>query len=181
MRRQIAVLVVGLLVLPHVVSAQTLTPGTRVRFTHPGEGTRTGTVVALTPDTLEVRLSDRADAAHLPLDQVTRLEVSRGMARQPLRRAGIGFAVGAAVGAAGVAASEAGSDCDESGGRICLGAGGGALLGGIFYGAVGGVLGLVVGVIPYEKWERVTLVERRISLVAPRGSHGQGVGLRLEF
>ena len=177
MRRQIAALVVGLLVLPHVVSAQTLTPGTRVRFTHPGEGARTGTVVALTPDTLEVRLPDRADAAHVPLDQVARLEVSRGMQRQPLRRAGIGFVVGAAVGALGVAASE--SDCHENSGQICFGAGGGAMIGGIFFGAVGGVLGLVAGVIPSEKWERVTLEQRRISLVTPARS--RGVGLKIAF
>ena len=37
------------------LAAQTLVPGTRVRVTHPGEGTRTGTFVALTADTLEVR------------------------------------------------------------------------------------------------------------------------------
>lgn len=179
MRRLIAVLLAGVVMLPELASAQAVTPGSRVRFSHPGEGTRTGTVVALTPDTLEVRLPDRAEPAHLPLDQVTRLDVSYGWQRQPLRRAGIGFAVGAAVGAVGVAVSEAGSDCNESGGQICLGARGGAILGGIFYGALGGVLGLVAGVIPSEKWEPVRLEARRISLVSPSGS--RGVGLRIAF
>ena len=179
MRRLIAVLLVGMLTLPQLVSAQTLTPGTRVRFSHPGEGTRTGTVVALTPDTLEVRLPGRAEAAHVPLDQVTRLDVSRGMQRQLLRRAGIGFLVGAAVGAAGVAAEESG--CHASSGQFCLGVGGGAIIGGMFYGSLGGVLGLVAGVIPSEKWERVPREARRISLVAPSGSRGRGVGLRVAF
>ena len=178
MRRQIAALVVGMLVLPQLVTAQTLVPGTRVRFSHPGEGTRTGTFVALTSDTLEVALPGRAEPARLPLDQVTRLDVSHGMQRQPLRRAGIGFLVGGVVGAVGVAAAESG--CDESR-EICFGAGGGALIGGIFYGAVGGVLGLVAGVIPSESWERVNLEPRRISLVAPSVGQGRGVGLRYTF
>ena len=66
MRRPIAAVLAGLLLLP-LASGQALLPGTRVRFSHPGEGTRTGTVVAFTADTLEVRLPDRAEPAHLPL------------------------------------------------------------------------------------------------------------------
>jgi len=178
MRRSIAALLVVLSILPRLASAQTLAPGTRVRFSHPGEGTRTGAVVALTPDTLSILIPGRAEPARVPLDQLTRLEVSRGMQRQPLRRAGIGFLVGAGVGAIGVAAIEAG--CDSSR-EICFGAGGGALIGGIFYGAVGGVIGLVAGVIPSEKWERVTREPRRLSIVGPTGSHGKGVGLKLAF
>jgi hypothetical protein len=175
MRRKIAVLI-GMLVLPQLASAQTLAPGTRVRFSHPGEGTRTGTFVALTADTLEVTLPGRTEPTRLPLDQVTQLDVSHGMQRQPLRRAGIGFLVGGVVGAVGVAAAESGCDSRR---EFCLGVGGGALVGGIFYGAVGGVLGLVAGVIPSESWERVKVEPRRISLVAP--SAGRGVGLRFAF
>jgi hypothetical protein len=178
MRRQIAALVVGMLVLPQLAPAQTLVPGTRVRFSHPGEGTRTGTFVALTADTLGVALPGRTEPTRLPLDQVTRLDVSHGMQRQPLRRAGIGFLVGGVVGAVGVAAAESGCNRSED---FCFGTGDGALIGGIFYGAVGGVLGLVAGVIPSEHWERVKLERQRISLVAPSVGHGRGVGLRFAF
>lgn len=178
MRRQIAALVVGMLVFPLLASAQTLVPGTRVRFSHPGEGTRTGTFVALTADTLEVALPGRTEPARVPLDQVTRLDVSHGMQRQPLRRAGIGFLVGGVVGAVGVAAAESGCDRTQD---FCFGAGDGALIGGIFYGAVGGVLGLVAGMIPSESWEQVKLERQRISLVAPSSGHGRGVGLRFAF
>src|SRR3954465_8934260 len=104
MRSQIAAYLVGLLMLPQLVSAQALQRGSRVRFSHPGEGTRTGTVMAVTADTLEVLLPNRAEPARLPLDQLTRLEVSYGMQRQPLRRAGIGFLIGGGIGAIGLAA-----------------------------------------------------------------------------
>jgi len=63
MRRPIAAVLAGLLLLPQLASGQALLPGTRVRFSHPGEGTRTGTVVAFTADTLEVRLPGRAEAS----------------------------------------------------------------------------------------------------------------------
>ena len=178
MRRSVAAVLVGVLVFPLVASAQTLAPGTRVRFSHPGEGTRAGTFVALTGDTLEVTLPGRTDPTHLPLDQVTQLDVSHGMQRQPLRRAGIGFLVGGVVGAVGGAAAESGCERTEG---FCLGAGGGAIIGGVFYGAVGGILGLAAGVIPSESWERVKLEPRRITLVAPSAGQGRGVGLRYAF
>jgi len=76
--------------VPQAISAQAVTAGTRVRVTHPGEGTRTGTVVGLTADTLEVRLAGHSEASHLPLAQVTRLDVSLGTQRRLARFAGIG-------------------------------------------------------------------------------------------
>ena len=177
MRRTIASLLVALVMVPQVISAQSLLPGTRVRVTHPGEGTRTGTVVALTPDTLEVRLVGHAEASHMPLAQVTRLEFSLGRQRHLMRGAGIGFLIGGTVGAATGAA--AGSSCD--GEWLCPGAGGGAVLGGVFLGSVGGIIGLVAGVVPSERWERVPLDARRISLVTPSSRHGHGVGLKVAF
>jgi hypothetical protein len=178
MRRQIAALLVAVFMMPQLVSGQTLTPGTRVRVTHPGEGTRTGTVVALTADTLEVLLAGHSEPAHLPLTQVTRLDVSRGLEHRVLARAGVGFLVGAGLGAIGGAISESRCSASEF---ICLGAGGGALVGGVFFGSVGGLIGLIAGLAPSEKWERVALDARRISFVVPSRSHAGGVGLRLEF
>jgi len=178
MRRPIAAVLAGLLLLPQLASGQALLPGARVRFSHPGEGTRTGTVVAFTADTLEVRLPDRAEPAHLPLDQVTRLDVSRGMRRQPLTRAGIGLLVGGALGAAGGFAM-ASDDCGSPSG--CANKTDPAILVGLGAGVVGGMLGLLSGAIPSERWERVSLEPRRVSVVAPSTGNGQGVGLRLAF
>ena len=177
MRRTIAALFVAVFMVPQVISAQALQPGTRVRVTHPGEGTRTGTVVALTPDTLEVRLVGHTETSYMPLAQVTRLDVSLGKQRHLIRAAGIGFIVGGVVGA--VAGAADGSSC--TGEFLCPGAGGGAVLGGVFVGSLGGIIGLIAGVVPSERWERVPLEPRRISIVTPSGSHGRGVGLKVAF
>jgi hypothetical protein len=177
MRRQIAALLVAGFIFPQVLSAQAIMPGARVRFTHPGEGTRTGTMVTLTADTLEVRLAGQSEASHVPLAQVTRLDVSLGKQRRRMRFAGIGFIAGGVAGAA-LGAAE-GSSC--TGEFLCPGAGGGAALGAVFFGSVGGIIGLIAGAVPSERWERVPLEARRISLVAPSSGHGRGVGLRLAF
>ena len=63
MRRHLSVLLVGLFMVPQVLAGQTISPGSRVRVTHPGEGTRVGTVVAFTADTLAVRFAGRSEAA----------------------------------------------------------------------------------------------------------------------
>jgi hypothetical protein len=178
MRRQLAALLVTLLILPQLVSGQTAVPGDRVRFTHPDEGTRIGTVVAMTADTLEVLIPGRREAALLPLDQMTRLDVSRGTGRH-LRRAAVGFTVGAGVGAlAGYATGT--NDCTKQG-LFCIDRGGSALLVGAFLGVLGGVGGLIAGVVPTEKWERISLERRRVSLVGPAAGRGRAVGLRIAF
>jgi hypothetical protein len=179
MRRQLSVLLAVAFLIPQAVSGQNLAPGSRVRVTHPGEGTRTGTVVELSADTLEVHFDGRSIPAHLPIDQVSRLDVSRGKHTRVLARSGIGFMVGAAVGAGVGAVSEAA--CEPGNGQICLGAGAGALIGGIFFGAVGGIVGLVAGVVPSEQWERVPLQPRRFTLVAPPAGGGRGLGLSVAF
>src|SRR6478672_4807046 len=166
MRRLIAALLIGAVMFPQLVAGQTLAPGTRVRYFHPSEGTQTGTVIALTPDTLEVRLKDRAEPAHLPLDQVTSLEVSRGTERHP-KYAKWGLLVGAGVGAlVGLAEGSTGSHSENCGSQelVCHGSfAGGAFMGG----ALGGIAGLIMGNIPSETWVRVPLERRRISVVTP--------------
>jgi hypothetical protein len=179
MRRHLSVLLVGLFMIPQALAGQTISPGSRVRVTHPGEGTRVGTVVDLTADTLEVRFAGRSDAAHMSLDQVSRVDVSRGRERRILRRAGVGFLVGAGGGALFGAIAE--SQCDPATEFVCLGAGGGAFLGGVFFGAVGGVVGAVAGLAPSERWERVHVERRRIGIIAPATGNGRGLGLALSF
>jgi len=174
MRRQIAVLIVGML-LPQLVSGQALAPGSRVRVSHPFVGTRTGMFVALTPDTLEMRLGADSASIHLPLVEVTRLEVSLGKQRH-MNDAAVGLVVGAAVGAlAGYATGE--SDCSHE--FFCFDRNATALIGAVGFGGVGGIIGLVKGVIPTESWERVPLQARRVSLVAAPG--GRGAGLNFSF
>ena len=70
----------------------------------------------------------------MPLDHVTQLEVSRGMQRPLMRRAGIGFVVGGVVGA--VAGATAGSDCAPN--SSCDGGEVGAVFGGFLIGSMGG-------------------------------------------
>lgn len=175
MRRHIAAFLVGAVIFPHVVSAQTLAPGTRVRLTDVAEGTRTGTVVALTPDTLEIQLKDRTEPAHVPLDKVTRLEVSRGKESHNFFR--YGLAVGAGVGGVVGYAQRAGEPRSNCGSLDCNGFFSGAVVGAL----LGGIVGRIAGDVPMESWERVPLERRRISLVAPSRSHGHGVGLNISF
>jgi hypothetical protein len=177
MHPRLLVLLAAVLV-PQVASGQAIMPGSRVRVTQPGEGRRVGTVVQVTADSLEVRFADRTVPTHMAVGQLTRLDVSLGKERRVMHRAGVGFFVGGGVGAALGAIGE--SDCDSSE-LFCLGAGGGALLGGIFLGAVGGVVGMVAGLSPSERWERVSLERSRFSLVAPTRGHGRGLGLSLAF
>lgn len=177
MRRHFAVLLAGVLTLPGVVSGQALRPGSLVRISREGQALRTGTVVALTSDSLEVQFTGSAEPARLPLDQVTRLEVSRGSERHPAY-AGGGALIGVAVGAVGGFASGT-DDCSRH--LVCISRPAGALLGGAVLGAAGGILGLIAGAIPSETWERVQLEGHRVSLVTPPASHGPGVGLRLAF
>ncbi len=177
MRQQLAALLVSALMIPRLVSGQAVLPGDRVRLSHPGEGTRTGTVVALTADTLEVRFEGRTEPAHLPLAQLTRLDVSRG--REPGKRsgAGVGFLLGAAIGGIGGAVSS--TDCSAN--DFCAGPGPSALMGALVLGGVGALIGRGYYMAPFEKWEPVSLERRRVSLVAPSGSNKRGVGLRIAF
>ena len=176
MRRRLAIFLVGALVLARSASGQSLAPGARVRFAYPGEGTRTGTVVSLTRDTLVVRLGDGSPAAHLALDRVARLEVSLGMESRT-RHVKKGMAIGAGLGAvAGLLAP-----CSGGPQPICVSPVAGAILGTIGGGAEGAVVGLLVGVRRSEKWEWVPLEWRHLGVITPSTARGRGVGLRLTF
>jgi hypothetical protein len=178
MRRTIAALLVAVFIVPHVISAQAVIPGTRVRFTHAGDGSRTGTLVALTADSLEVRLVGRAYSARMPLARVTQLDVSRGRERHILATGELGLLVGAGVGMVAGAASNPGCDANGFG---CMSRSDNAMLGGVVVGTIGGVVGLIAGLRASEKWEQVQLQRPRVGLVAPTRSHGGGVALSLAF
>ena len=178
MRRQLAALVVGLFVIPQLASSQPLAPGSRVRFTYAGDDARTGTLVALTADSLEVQLPGRSQASRMPLTRVMRLDVSNGSERHIRATGQLGLLVGVGVGAAIGAVSN--ESCDANG-VGCMSRSDNMMLGGTFLGALGGVVGLIVGLRGSEKWEQVQLQRPRVGLVAPSRTHGGGVALSLAF
>jgi hypothetical protein len=153
--------------------APALAPGARVRITVPSRNLekQIGTMHAIAGDALVVELlgssGDLATpgvAAHIPLDSVTRLDVSAGRHRQTWRGAGIGFLVGAGAGlVVGPLSMECPSyGCDTSPGVA-------AAFGGIVLGGLGAVVGLVAGAATTsEKWEEVPVSALRASPAAGR-------------
>ena len=179
MRRRLAPLLVSLLMFPQVIAGQgvetLVVPGARVRVTHPAEGTRVGTALAITDDLLFVRWSGGADTVGVPLAEVTRLDVSDGRnSYRTLRRTGIGFVAGAGLGALLGAGAKDESDNFFGNGAE---AGGGAVVGGI----LGGLMGLVSGVLQSEPWREVPLDRSRLGIVTPSGGRGTRLGFALAF
>jgi hypothetical protein len=181
MRRLLAALLVSLLVFPHVTSGQGMTtaarlvPGARVRITHPAEGVRVGTALAVTEDQIFVRWADGTDTVGVPLAEVTHLDVSAGSPRfRALKYAGIGLVAGAAVGAMAGAASY--DDGDALFGRGAL-----AAIGATMLGSLGGVIGLLSGIVHSDPWQEVPLDRTRVGIVAPPGGHGTRLGLAFAF
>ena len=181
MRRLLAALLVSFLVFPQVMSAQDVTttarlvPGARVRITHPAEGVRVGTALAVTDDQLFVRWADGTDTVGVPLAEVTRLDVSiRRPKYRALKYAGIGLVAGAAVGAVVGAASYDNSDAFFGRGAVTA-------IGASMLGSLGGVIGLLSGIVHSDPWQEVPLDRSRVGIVAPRGGHGTGLGFALAF
>jgi hypothetical protein len=179
MRRQLAVLLVSLIVFPQVIAAQgvraVVVPGARVRVTHPAEGTRVGTALAITDDLLFVRWSNDSDTVGVPLAEVSRLDVSDGRnTHRTLKRMGIGIVAGAGLGAIIGAVSTEKSQPFITQGEL---AGVGALMGG----TLGGLMGLVSGVFQSEPWQEVPLDRSRVGIVATPGGHGTRLGFALAF
>jgi hypothetical protein len=161
-----------LLAVPQVLAAQDagqdplLVPGARVRVVYAGEDARTGTLIALGPDTLAVEWPNGA-TARMALTRVTRLEVSRGVrAANKAGRAKVGFAIGAALGVAiGAVSSKSNPQCpttacDDVVNGISTAIGAGML------GGVGAAVGAVSG-RSSEKWESVPLAPRAGVVMAP--------------
>ena len=150
-----------------------------MRVTYPGENGRTGTLVALSADTLSVQWENSADTARMARGRVTRFGVSRGM-RQGDRgaRAKIGFVVGAG---AVILIDEVNSNGSKSnGGLEDLADGFATIFGALLAGGVGALVGAATGG-PSETWEDVRLAQPQIGVVLPTRSHGAGLGLRLAF
>ena len=149
--------------------------GDRVRVTAPDQALSkyTGTLTGVYRDTLTL------DTLHVPLQSVTRLEVSRGQksktGKGALIGAGVGFAAGAITGLAFCArgTSSCESDTDYTGLAVLILGGGGALLG----------AGLGAGVgssVKVDRWEDVPLDRLRVSFVPQRDGRFR-LGLSVRF
>ncbi len=190
-----ATILVAILALTPLTSATAqvpVRPGERVRVTRPpicradticgGRSPRqsVGTFLAWKSDTLVVQ--SNGDTLALPLDSVTRLDVSWGRKTNTGKGAGIGILLGVIAGAfiGGVSYEE----CVPQGWFSCIGpdfgseayAAAGALLGGL-----GGLMaGAIIGTaIKTDRWQEVPLDRVRVSLGPQRdGRFGLGASMR---
>jgi hypothetical protein len=179
MSRLFSVALAGLVLAPQMLIAQAPVAGERIRVRQAGEASRVGTLVALANDTLAVRWANDSATARLPIGQVSQLEVSRGSQRRVMSRLGRGFMIGAGAGAVLGGVGGAMEDCE--GELFCVGPAGGALIGGVVFGATGAVIGALTGLAPSERWERARLDPRRVTLLLPTRIERKGIGLAVAF
>jgi hypothetical protein len=189
MSRLIAALFLLLLARPDALIGQAaapatqLRPGTRVRITtRDGEKPRVTTVVAHNGDTLLVR-SPEFNTLPLPLDQISRLEVSTGRHRNVAKGMVLGTGIGGTVG--GLLGAVTYQPCESTEFMGCFLAPKdrqeSAVMGGVVGGVLGFVIGSLAGLARHDDWKQVPLDARRVSAtVRPRG-HGAALGVALEF
>ncbi len=186
--RHATILVAILAFVPLASATAQVRPGARVRVTRlpicppthttcVGRSPRqdVGTFVRWSDDTLLV-LSNGNTLA-LPLDAVTRLDVSRGRKTNTGKGAEIGFLLGGVVGAViGYASYE---ECEG----VCFGdfgSGFAAFVGGLVGGLGGGAVGALIGSsTKTDRWREVPLDRVRVSLgPQPDGRLGLGASVR---
>ena len=189
MSRLVTALLVVLLARPDALvgqaaqSASSIRPGTRVRITQTGQKARVATMVSTGTDTVLVRWAETTGAVAVPLAEVSRLDVSTGRHRNLVKGAVLGTLGGAALGA--VAAAATFEPCTSTAPFGCFGAfesrGEAGVAGAALAGAVGLVVGTVIGMRSHESWHRVPLDARRVAVaVTPRG-RATGLGVTLRF
>ena len=134
--------------------ATPIAAGTRVRVSAVQLGDAiTGVVVTHSADTLVVKADGDSGTIALPTAQMARLEISRGKHTQKLKGARIGYLSGAALGAmAGYATYEDPHCRAEDWICIDFGPGFDAAVGATFLGAVGALVGTLVGNHEREQW-----------------------------
>ncbi len=184
--RHATILVAILVFVPLASATAQVRPGERVRVTRlpicpppyicvGGPGLQSaGTFVAWKADALI--MESNGNVLALPLDSVTKLEVSWGRKTNTGKGAGIGFLLGGLVGAIiGYASYE---ECS------CLGGGVGpetlALVGAVIGGFGGLATGVLIGsAIETDRWQEVPLDRLRVSLGPQRdGRFGFGASVR---
>lgn len=126
-------------------AASTVGPGSRARVTVPSLGLNAaiGTVREATDDSLLIQFANPRRSVRIERDAITVLEVSIDRHRQALKGLGMGMLAGAGAGAfIGLASGD-----DPPGTFLAFTAGEKAMVLGIFFGATGGVAGLIAGAL----------------------------------
>ena len=154
----------------------TLPPGSRVRV-HSAQGPVIGAIRSVSDSAIVVAPAS-ARAVTIPWSSVNRLEISRGRSTNAWRGLGIGALGGAVTGV--ILGLAAGEDCGRSNSFVCFDRGSLALAGGVGFGVIGGVIGLVAGAFrTHENWHMITAPGRVLRItVAPRGA---GLGVSVSF
>ena len=153
------------------VVAQTIPgPGSRVRVTAPLYDMRgaTGVVMRLTTDSITIERDGWPRDVTLPVDRLSRLEVSTGKLRSHgfFRGAGLGLIIGALVGATFGGVQYLSSSDELRGLHI--------VAGGIVGAGAGLIVGGIVGVArPPDRWENVPLHRQ--------SRRATGIGLSISF
>jgi hypothetical protein len=153
--------------------------GARLRVTTLGAGKQTARFRALSNDTLLLEAdSAGGDAMAVPLEGVTRIEVSRGRGRMVKQGLALGTVVGLVAGIA------AGAAYDEPCDFVCPGDGLVIAAYGLLGTGVGMVAGGLVGAaVKGERWERANI--RKVRSASRLGvgvvAGGGGLGMRIAF
>jgi hypothetical protein len=151
-------------------------PRVRVRAPAFERKTVVGSLIAIDDSSLTVEDAKTTRQLVIPLDEVTRIELSRRRSRRG-HTAGIGALVGLGVGAA---LGYSGGDADCSKVWICVPREWTAIVGGFGGSLAGGLVGALVG--RGEKWEAAdpTKLQAVVAPLVVRGG-GFGVSLSLRF
>jgi len=137
-----------------------------------------GSLAALSPDSLSVRVGMSSTLTTLPMDSVRSIDVGQGVRASHgvvLRDAGIGAAIGI-----GVVLIAAKAVCSSNSDDLCSL---NAFVAAVPIGVAGALLGAHVGRRDQrEQWERVFERARTTSLlVGPTAHHGFAIGLSIPF
>ena len=176
MTRTIVFLMTLMFVLPSDGSAQAVpTPGDRIRIEQVDGTVLTGTLGALSPQTIQLLVGSDDRMAEIPVARIEALEISLGRQRRFLKYFGLTVAatsfVGAIIGAIAYEDSEPYNClfCFTQGEYIGIGFGIGAL--------VGLPLGAIIGSdVREERWDPVSLPAPAESRLTIRPVMGSGVG-----
>lgn len=157
-----------------------LRSGARIRITEAGENPRVAVLVARNSEELVVQGPKFETDEAVPLEKITRLEVSTGRHRNVLKGMGLGLAIGGTAGLLLGAVAYPGR-CTG----ICIMGpetrGESAAMGGALLGTLGFVIGTIAGIPSHDTWQRVRVDESRVAFaISPRAA-GTGLGVALRF